>query len=327
MPASYLKTIAFGALSAALLLVGSALYPALSAFLLPFIPLPIAFATVRYHYLNGLGSGLVAALLVTAIAGSPVAVAYFVFAVLPACILGYFFNLRQNGFSFNKREPAPDNLQAWYPLGYIFLIAAVATPFFTLLHVLMASGSLETYNNSVRTIIEAFFRNELGLQPQAELVWPDGASMQPAINVFSTLVPVMTGIMGMGVHLFNLWFSASLSAHANRYSRPYPSLEDFYLPAGSGWLFVIGAVLAYFQDEIGLVGNTLIATTGACFALLGLSVLHAGIKGVRGRFFILLAVYFFVLFQGWPVVLVILLGVAEHFFSIRKRLSLPDTQQ
>jgi hypothetical protein len=326
MPASYLTTVGFGIVSALLMLLGSVVYPSLFPFLLPFAPFPVAFAAVRHHHLNGLGAALVAALFICAAASSHIAVGYFLFAGAPAWLLGYLFMLaRPKLMTFKSGfAPASSSPLQWYSFGRIVILTAIMTALLTVLSVLMASGSVAEYQVTIKSVIEMYFRHELKLAPDAALVWPDGSSVQPAINMFAYMMPTLAGILWMSVQLFNLWLAATMTALINPHARPLPNFHQFSLPRWSGLLIIGGIILTSFSNEIHLFGSTLATAVIVCFALLGLCVVHAGTRGVKGRVFILLAVYFFLAVQGWPLLLLALLGGAEHMLSLRSRIAPVD---
>jgi hypothetical protein len=308
------------------MLVGAHFYPSLLPLLLPFAPLPIVFITVRHHMLNGLGAAAIAALFISITSGSAAALPHFLFIGLPAWALGYLF--ATPSVVLARRHlgtEAPATVEkAWYSFGSIIVLAAIATAPLTVLAVVLATGSYDASTLAIRGMVEAYFRAELNLTAGAPLALPDGTSLTPAVDSFARMMPVFGGAMAMVLHLVNLWLASVVAAQQSPTCRPPPRLQRLTLPRGTGWLLVLGMILTLPRGEIYLLGSTLTSTIALCFALLGLCVIHACTMGVRGRIFILAAVYFFLLAQGWPVVLLALLGGAEQVFALRRRFSPPE---
>ena len=57
------------------------------------------------------------------------------------------------------------------------------------------------------------------------------------------------------------------------------------------------------------------------YAILGLAVMHAITRGMASRPFALGGLYAVVLFFGWPVLLLSMLGLADTAFNIRGRVA------
>jgi hypothetical protein len=328
MPASFSTTVILGLASALLMLTGVRFYPALLPLLLPFAPFPVVFATVRHHPLNGMGAAAVAALFVNLAAGSAAALSFFLFIGLPAWALGYVFATPRPFARFFPRTASPGlDSGVFYSFGQIAVLAAVATGPLTVLSILLASGSYGAYIATAHAAIEAYFRQELNLPSSAALVWPDGTSLSPAIGLLARLMPVFGGAVSMMLHLLNLWLAAFFASQQTRHSRPAPRLHRLALPRSAAFFLLAGLGLSFLPGDIHVLGSILAAGIVMCFILLGFCVLHACTLGARGRFFILSAVYFFVLFQGWPLILLALLGGADQLFHLRRRFSPPETHE
>src|SRR5262249_57541978 len=82
----------------------------------------------------------------------------------------------------------------------------------------------------------------------------------------------------------------------------------------------LGAPLGGALD--GIVAGVLTASLLFAYVLVGLAVLHAVTRGINGRGFVLAGIYAtVVVFQlrPWPVLLLALLGLADHAFDFRRR--------
>ena len=72
---------------------------------------------------------------------------------------------------------------------------------------------------------------------------------------------------------------------------------------------------------IGIVAGVLMASLGMAYALVGFAVLHATTRGINGRGFVLAGIYAAVAVFGWPVLLLILLGLADFPLGLRRRMA------
>src|SRR5262249_21007723 len=104
-----------------------------------------------------------------------------------------------------------------------------------------------------------------------------------------------------------------------RLRRPWPDLTALSFPplvAG-----VYGAVLAgaLLPGMPGLLAALFAATLTMAFAMVGLAVMHAATRDMRGRAAVLGGAYAFVFLLIWPIVVMTVVGVAETLFGLRGR--------
>jgi hypothetical protein len=65
----------------------------------------------------------------------------------------------------------------------------------------------------------------------------------------------------------------------------------------------------------------LVATFGMAYAVVGSAVLHATTRGINGRGFVLAGIYAAVIVFGWPVLLLVLLGLIDPPLGLRRRMA------
>ena len=74
-------------------------------------------------------------------------------------------------------------------------------------------------------------------------------------------------------------------------------------------------------DLVGLISRVLCASLLTAYTILGLAVLHATTRGLRGRGFVLAGTYASVAVLGWPALLMTLVGLAEGALDLRGRIA------
>jgi hypothetical protein len=128
--------------------------------------------------------------------------------------------------------------------------------------------------------------------------------------------------------LGNLWLAAQIVKVSGRLKRPWPDLAGMVFPRAAATLLAIAVagtilpeVASGMPDMIGLLSGVLAASLLMAYAILGLAVLHAGTRGVRGRGLVLAGTYATVAVLGWPVLLMTLIGLIDSAVDIRGRIA------
>ena len=95
--------------------------------------------------------------------------------------------------------------------------------------------------------------------------------------------------------------------------------SDIELPTWVPGLAAIAAVGAMLPGDAGFVGVTVATILGLAFVFAGLAVVHARSRTWPQRRWWLGTIYLLSLTQGWPFLLVALLGVVEPWTNLRGR--------
>ncbi|RUO98825.1 DUF2232 domain-containing protein [Hyphomicrobium sp.] len=264
-------------------------------------------------YLTGLGLGPIAAAIaaITATVGvllfaNPLAAeVYAVSTALPAVIC--------TRLALLSREV--DGEREWYPIGRIAVTAAIFSGVFAALALLMMGGNVETLTKLLRTVIEAFVKNELSQIPGAPEIGPAEIDQITQSTLFS--LPWALGLLAMGTILLNLWLAGRITLASGRLQRPWPDLSMFSMPGGATFVLLIAIALSFVGGLAGLISAGIAAPFTLAFALVGLALIHSLTRGSQWRTFILTAVYVGVLFVPHIGLLLALTGLAETVFRYR----------
>lgn len=302
MPTAMLVALGGGAVSA--LLYVSVLFAGVGALILGYLaPLPLFVVGLWFGSAATLiAGGLGAVLVLSATGGLLGPLGYVVTGAVPAA-----FVARQ---ALLARATAKGEVE-WYPPGLLLLgltgLGLVA--FFAA--VLLALGEPGGLEGVVRRTLQGMAR-QLGAPGDAPPP-PDAFWLAPAIPglvVVSWLVmTIVNGALAQGL---------LMRFHRNR--RPPMRLSELELP---GWVVLAFAgsmaAAAVLPDGLDFLALNVALVLSLPFGLAGLSVVHAFANRQSAKVALLVGFYLFLFLFGWPLLLMVGLGVIEQWIGLRRR--------
>ena len=206
--------------------------------------------------------------------------------------------------------------QNWYPagrmLGWLVLFAGSFLSVAWIVTAGQPGGLIGTLERESRSFLTMMVERQ-GIQS------PDGQIEQLA-NYFAKAVPVTLTYLWVLVLIVNGSVAQAIAVHQGRNLRPTPKLSKIGLPDVTVYalgLFMIGAMILPGQGAE--LARTLAYMVTVAFFVLGLAVVHAFVARVgRGRGLIVVF-YFFVAILTWLALAVMLLGLADKVFGLRRR--------
>lgn len=299
----FLIGLSAGAASA-LLFASVASGSPLSVLLFYLAPLSILIAAIGWSHWAALVAAVVASAGLASIFGPLYFITFLVGIGLPAWWLGYLALL--------ARPVAASGLE-WYPVGHLVFWAATISAAIVIGAMLTIGTDAEAFRTSLRSALERMIARGEGASTARASI-PDRlldflvAALPPAAAVLTTVTNVV-----------NLWLAERVARISGRLRRPPPDLSAMRFPAYAPAL-AGAAVAATFLPGIASLGATVLtASLLMAYAVLGFAVLHAVTRGMNGRPFTLAGAYAAVLFFGWPVLAMSLLGLADTAFDFRGR--------
>ena len=197
------------------------------------------------------------------------------------------------------------------------LFRSLATGGFALAYALMlgSEGGLEGYFRDfvakfLRTVRDAVESDASSLAAEVSL---------PAAETIAKFLPGAFAATWLGVTFANGALGQLLARISGRALRPSPEMADIELPTWVPGLAAIAAVGAMLPGDAGFVGVTVATILGLAFVFAGLAVVHARSRTWPQRRWWLGTIYLLSLTQGWPFLLVALLGVVEPWTNLRGR--------
>lgn len=310
MIAIILIAIAAGAASA--LMFASIVSGALISLLLFYLaPLPLMVAALGWGPLSATVGGIVAAIGLGAIFGLPYCIAFAVTVALPAWWLGHLALLGRpmsHGVAPDSSAGAPD--LEWYPVGRILLwITACAA--------LTTVAALLTLGGDADTITAALRRGLLRIIGPRDAASAGGG--EHWIDALVTIAPAAAAIVAMMTLTLNLWLAGKITATSGRLHRPWPDLKSAALPPMTLAAMCAAIAFCFSGGLLAIIAQIVAVALALAYALIGLAVLHTLTLALRGRALWLGAAYVVVAVFGWPVLAMMVLGLADAVFGIRRR--------
>ena len=312
MIAIVLIAVAAGAASA--LMFASIISGALISLLLFYLaPLPLMVAALGWGPLGATIGGIVAAIGLGAIFGLPYCIAFAVTIALPAWWLGHLALLGRpitSGASTgNGASPVAPDLE-WYPVGRILLwISAFAA--------LTTMAALLTLGTEPATITGALRRGLLRMLGPREVASTSEAEQW--IDVVVTIAPVAAAIVAMMTLTLNLWLAAKITATSGRLHRPWPDLKSAALPPMTLVALCVAIAFCFTGGLLAILALIVTAALMVAYALTGFAVLHTLTLALKSRALWLGCTYAIMLVFGWPVLAMVVLGLADAIFGFRQR--------
>jgi len=271
-------------------------------------------------FLAGLWLGVMAAVIASAVgtvavlavsSSMLVALAYLVTGAAPAILV-----VRQ---ALLARTTADGGIE-WYPPGRL-LMGLTWMGFAGLLGAVVLTldqpGGLEgAVRETLSRMAEQLFAAQGQPAPGPDAFWL--ARVLPGFVVVSWLtMTIVNGALAQG---------ALMRFGRNR--RPPMRLVDLELPR---WLLpaLLGSVTAasVAPDPLGFLALNTALILALPFAFAGLSVVHAFARSRSAKTPILVGFYMFLFLFGWPILLMVGLGMIEQWIGLRRRLRPAGTDQ
>ncbi|MBR0757335.1 DUF2232 domain-containing protein [Bradyrhizobium jicamae] len=307
MIAILIIAIAGGAASA--LMFASIISGALISLLLFYLaPLPLMVTALGWGPLAAAIGGVAAASTLGAIFGIPYAIAFAVMVALPGWWLGHLALLGRPVAAADQGA-APDI--EWYPVGRIMLwIAAFA--------VLTTVGALLTLGTDADTISATLRRGLLKVLSPRDGSIASG-EVERLVDALVIIAPVAATIVAMLTLTLNLWLAGKVTQTSGRLHRPWPDLRSTMLPPMTLAALSAAIGLSFVGGLFAMLAQIVATALMIAYALIGFAVLHTVTLSFNGRAFWLAATYAITVLFTWPIVALIVLGIADAVFGLRQR--------
>jgi hypothetical protein len=202
----------------------------------------------------------------------------------------------------------------WYPAGNLVVWAAIVGALIVIAALINFGSGEEGFRAALRNGLERVLR----LQARAKEPAPD---LNRLLDFLVLALPPAAAVLTTITNVLNLWLALRIVAVSGRLRRPPPDLAAMQFPSYAP-LLTGGAIAASFLPGLlGTAAGVLAAAMLMAYALLGFAVLHHITRGMNGRVFLLGGAYASVLVLGWPLLLVMLLGLADTALDIRGRVA------
>ncbi len=306
--------IAIAAGSASALMFASIISGALISLLLFYLaPLPLMVAALGWGPLSATIGGISAATGLGAIFGLPYCIAFVLTVALPAWWLGHLALLGRpvaNGVpSGNGATPVAPDLE-WYPVGRILI-------WITGFAALTTMAALLTLGTDAAAITGALRRGLLRIIGQSDPA--TSAEVEQRIDALVAIAPAAAGLVTMLTLTLNLWLAAKITATSARLHRPWPDLKSAALPPMTLATLCVAIAFCFAGGLLAILGQIVTAALMMAYAFTGFAVLHTLTLASKNRAIWLCCSYVLVMVIGWPILVMVALGLADAIFGLRQR--------
>jgi hypothetical protein len=256
--------------------------------------------------------GISAATGLGAIFGLPYCIAFVITVALPAWWLGHLALLgRPLPATAPEGGSAPAAVQLeWYPIGRILLWIAGFAALTTIAAMLTLGTDAETITNSLRRGLLRI----LGARDAAS-----AGDIERWVAALAVIAPAAATIVAMMTLTLNLWLAGKITATSGRLHRPWPDLKSAELPPMTLVALSVALAFCFIGGLAAMFAQITTTALMMAYGLTGFAVLHTLTLALKSRVFWLCCTYAIVVAFGWPVLAMIVLGLADAVFGIRQR--------
>jgi len=284
-------------------------------------PLPILLAGIGWGVRAAQLSFATAAVLLAVILNLTTAIGFSLYIGLPGVMLSHLMLLRREiPHAAPGSVPQAGMAQGveWYPLGRIIAWAALMAGALVALGLIMLGGDGEGYRHAVKTMFD-----ENALKQLQTILGADFGQEQFDRFVerfIRYILPAFAGGFWLLIMLVNLWLAAKSAAISGQLARPAPNFAELDYPPLLLAGFAAAAALTFASGLLGLAGTAFLGAFASAYLILGLAIVHVIAAGFPLRLLVLGLLYTGLLLTPWVAPILVLLGLAEPFLQLRRRL-------
>jgi hypothetical protein len=285
----------------------------ISLLLIYLAPLPLMVAALGWGPLSATIGGITAATVLGAIFGLPFCIVFAITVALPAWWLGHLALLGRpiaSGVSSGNGAQPVEPILEWYPIGRILLWLSGFAALNTMAALLAFGTDVAAITGALRESLLLF----LGQHDTAVTT-----EIDQLVNMLVTITPSLGAISVMMMLTFNLWLAAKITATSGRLHRPWPDLKSAALPPLTLAALCAAIAFCFAGGLLAILAQVITAVLMMAYALTGFAVLHTLTLALKSRALWLGCTYAIVVVFVWPVVAMVVLGIADAIFGFRQR--------
>ena len=277
-------------------------------------PLPLMVAGLGWGPLTALIGAIAASLGVASIFGFAYVAAFAITVGLPAWWLSRMALL---GRPAETPSPASGDIE-WYPAGRLLLWIAV----FAILTTLAALFALGTDSATINAMLKRGLMRVMGLTNEATIT----EDTHRVVDLLVDIAPAAGASIAMLTLTLNLWLSGKIAAMSGRLQRSWPNLHDIELPPMTLAVLSLAIAIGFMGGLFGMIAQIVTAALMTAYSLIGLATVHVLTSRSRSRILWRTMVYASIMVFGWPILLMIGLGLTDAIIGLRRRYHARHTQ-
>jgi hypothetical protein len=308
----FLIALAAGAASA--LMFASVISGVLFSIVLFYLaPLPLMVAAIGWGPIWATIGGIAAAIGLGTVFGLSYCIAFAVAVALPAWWLGHLVMLGRPTVTdapLENAAPADSPAMEWYPVGRVLIwIAGLAA--------LTTFAALLTLGTDAASITGSLHRGVSRVLGSAEV--PVSPDLDQWIDAMIRIAPGAAATFATVTLSLNLWLAAKVTASSGLLRRPWPDLKALVLPPMTLAALFAAIGFCFAGGLVAILAVIVTSTLLMAYALTGFAVLHTLTLALRSRPFWLGSTYALVMMFFWPLLAMVVLGLADAAFGLRQR--------
>ena len=200
----------------------------------------------------------------------------------------------------------------WYPPGLLVSwLTAIALAALALLLAMLGAGPGDIGS---------------GVQEQVEQMLPlfgaEAEAIRPVLEGVAPIFPGLAAAAWMTVTALNGALSQGLLVRTGRARRPSPDISATELPRWIPAALGITVLLALLGSGTPkLIAANAVAVLAVAYLILGLAVVHAASRGMRGRPALLGFLYAIMAVLAWPMLVIAALGLIDQLAGLKRRIA------
>ena len=282
--------------------------------------LPILIVTIGWSGSVGLIAVAAAAIGLGLIVDWRLPLSYVVSVGAPAWWLGYLAMLARPGEEpgDGEQSPAPAALE-WYPVGRLVVWTAILGAAGIVILIPYLGFDKQTFDATLREFFQRMLRAQPG--PDGNLQIPNVRDPKALLDILVLVAPPAAALGGTIMFMVNLWLAGRIARMSGRLRRPWPDIPSMELPVAAAGIVAAALAASFLPDILGLIGGVVAAAMLIAYGVYGLAVVHSITRGLSGRVVILGVIYAVLLLQGWPILILSLVGLIDTAVDIRGRVA------
>ena len=314
-----LLALGTGLLSAVLLMIAAS-GPLMITLLAYLTPLPLLILGLSgKNYFAGV-AGALAALLLFGLTTPMVAVIYFFLVVLPVTLFCDSATQMQRHASYHGAKgdlssASAGRLCALVSVTQVLLLTVIFLYFWFQENENTQAVLSKTADAIMVTYQNALIEKNIAISPEV------GKQLVLIKNTLVNTAPALIGIFWMTLFLIN----TVIARHVlNRFTQTSPvafKLSQIELPHWVIITFISSGLIAAVSDgELGLYSINLAAIIAFPILLSGLGVIHLATEKTGYKKTILFSVYTIILISRWAALMLVFIGMIDHFIKIKAKI-------
>jgi len=272
-------------------------------------PLPIFVAGFGWHPLVGALAGIAGTLMLIFGAGGIPALIFGVMTALPGIVAVF---AADRLFSVFSGRPERDGID----LGRIAIVLVMLLAFTAVLGLMLIEPDLDALMKRLRAMVDLLWQGLSGQNPT--LPQPDMPALAAFLAMMSRILIPSSVIVAFLTLVIAGTLGMQIAERMGRLAYPRPDFRRFRLPGGTLILLGAALIVASRAGYLGLFGEIVVGMLLIAYLLQGLGVVHARTIGMPMRLPLLGVIWITLILMGFPGMIFILLGMADHLFNFRR---------